>query len=330
MNDTDLIAASEGGNAEGGLSGAEIVSYKGFARDWTCRGFQFEAGKTYEHDGEVAAFHACEHPLDVFLYYPPAESVFAEVRQSGSLSRNADDTKVASGKITITAELHLHEMIQRAVKYVSDRATNTKEATVSGEREAASATGYSGAASATGNSGAASATGDRGAASATGNSCAASATGNRGAASATGYSGAASATGNSGAASATGDRGAASATGYSGAASATGDSGAASATGTSGAASATGNRGAASATGDSGAASATGYIGAASATGKCSTAMACGYGGRAAASEGSAIFLVERNGDWEITAVFAGIAGRDGIKPDTFYTLRNGQPKEVA
>ena len=99
------------------------------------------------------------------------------------------------------------------------------------------------------------------------------------------------------------------------------------ATGDRGAASATGDRGAASATGDRGAASATGYSGAASATGKHSVAMASGWNGKAMAAEGCAIFLVERDDETDaILNVFAGIAGRDGIEPDAFYTLRDGKP----
>ncbi len=125
---------------------------------------------------------------------------------------------------------------------------------------------------------------------------------------------------------ATGELGAASATGYQGAASATGELGAASATG---------NRGAASATGNRGAASATGYQGAASALGKHSAAMAAGFNGKAQAVEGSAIFLVERIDDFgpdhgKIVHAWAGIAGVNGIKPGVFYTLRDGQPVEVA
>jgi hypothetical protein len=112
----------------------------------------------------------------------------------------------------------------------------------------------------------------------------------------------------------------ASATGTRGAASATGDQGAASATGDQGAASATGTRGAASATGTRGAASATGYQGAASAT---------GYAGKVSGAAGNALFLVERDGDYNIVAVWAGIAGRDDIKPDTWYTLQGGKPVEV-
>ena len=265
-----------------------VVAYKGFDRNLQCRGFQYEIGKEFVHDGEVKAceggFHACEHPLNVFGYYAPSESRFCVVELSGELSRHGDDTKIAAGRIRIKAEIGIPQLVADAVRWVMDRCT---------PENTAHATGYRGAASATGTQGAA------------------SATGNWGAASATGYQGAASATGDQGAASATGDQGAASATGYRGAASATGYRGAASATGYRGAASATGTQGAASATGTQGA------------------AMSAGYDGRVMGADGNALFLVERNDDYEIVAVWAGIAGRDGIKPDTWYALRNGKPVEV-
>jgi hypothetical protein len=177
-----------------------VTSVKGFDKDLKCRGFQFAICETYEVSGEVKAcengFHAIEgHPLEVFGYYAPAGSRFCEVKQFGPLARHDRDSKLASAKITIGVELHIHELIQRAVKWVFDKATpeNTEHAT-----------------------------GDYGAASSTGNRGAASSTGNRGAASSTGYQGAASSTGNRGAASSTGDYGAASSTGYQGAAMASG------------------------------------------------------------------------------------------------------------
>ena len=201
------------------------MNYKGMDKDMKCRGFLYEVGKEYETDKAVACecgFHACEYPLDVFNYYPPAGSRFFEVEQSGELSKNDDDSKVASTKIKIGAELNIAGLVKAAVEYTKERCT---------QREGERATGDQGAASAAGTRGAASATGYQGAASATGDQGAASAAGTRGAASATGYQGAASATGDQGAASATGYQGAASATGYQGAASAAGTRGAASATG---------------------------------------------------------------------------------------------------
>ena len=156
------------------------MNYKGMDKDMKCRGFQYEVGKEYETDKAVACecgFHACEYPLDVFNYYPPAGSRFFEVEQSGELSKNDDDSKVASTKIKIGAELNIAGLVKAAVEYTKERCTQ-------GEGE--KATGTQGAASATGTQGAASATGDYGAASATGDYGAASATGTRGAASATG------------------------------------------------------------------------------------------------------------------------------------------------
>ena len=30
-----------------------IKGYKVFNHDWTCRGFQYEVGKTFKHDGNI-------------------------------------------------------------------------------------------------------------------------------------------------------------------------------------------------------------------------------------------------------------------------------------
>jgi hypothetical protein len=189
-----------------------IIAFKGFDKNLQCRGMQYAIGQTFEHVGEVKAchggLHACEYPLDVFSYYPPATSRFAVVKAYGTVSREDDgDTKIASAKLTIEAEIGIPELVQRAIEWITSRCK---------PEDTVHATGYQGAASATGNRGAASATGYQGAASATGYQGAASATGNQGAASATGNQGAASATGNQGAASATGKASVAMATGWEG------------------------------------------------------------------------------------------------------------------
>jgi hypothetical protein len=182
-----------------------IEAIKGFDANFRCRGFQFEVGQTYEHDGPVdvceSGFHAVEgHPLDVLRYYPPVGSRFAIVQQGGALSRNSDGSKLASARITISAELSLGDLAQRAVKWVIDRAKwidgpvarkNNGASAASGTQGAATAIGYHGAATASGTQGAATASGYQGAATASGYQGAATASGTQGAATASGYHGAA-------------------------------------------------------------------------------------------------------------------------------------------
>ena len=78
--------------------------------------------------------------------------------------------------------------------------------------------------------------------------------------------------------------------------------------------------------GDRSAATNTGYQSAATNTGKESVAMASGYQGRVSGADGCALFLVERDDNYKIIAAWAGIVGRDRIKPGVFYTLKDGKP----
>ena len=165
-----------------------ITSYKGFSKDMTCRGFQYEEGKDYETDRAEACktgFHACEYPLDCFGYYSPASSEFHVVEQSGELSGNDGDSKVASTKIHIGAKISIAGMVKAAIEFTMSRIK--PEAKSDEKYGASSATGNCGASSATGNYGASSATGDYGASSATGYKGASSATGSCGASVVTGY-----------------------------------------------------------------------------------------------------------------------------------------------
>ncbi|MGS6494971.1 DUF7666 domain-containing protein [Pseudomonas aeruginosa] len=170
-----------------------VTAYKGFKQDLTCRGYQFEIGGTYKHEGEVEAcasgFHSCEYPLDVFGYYAPGDSRFAIVKASGQLSRHDDDSKIASATLVVEAEISMPTMISRAIDWIMARLDNSVEQTVvgdtasnTGDHSAASNTGDYSAASNTGDYSAASNTGYQSAASNTGDYSAASNTGNRSAA----------------------------------------------------------------------------------------------------------------------------------------------------
>ena len=277
-----------------------IKSYKGFNKDMTCRGFQYEEGKEYEEETADAChsgFHACEYPLDCLGYYSPNESVYHEVEQNGEFDRGEDDSKVASTKIKIGARLDISGLVKAAIDFTMSRV----------KKEAESDEDY-GASSATGNCGASSATGDCGASSATGN-C--------GASSATGYKGASSATG---------DYGASSATGYKGASSATGDYGASSATGNCGASSATGYKGASSANDSESVAVAWGYKG--KAMGVIGSHIVLAEWKYIGSKEDDRYDRAEQEA-WEFVGAKMFRVDGEKVKPDTWYRLENGELVEV-
>ena len=128
-----------------------ITAFKGFNKNLQCRGYQYEIGKAYKHEGEVEAcasgFHSCEFPLDVFNYYAPAGSRFAIVTASGELSRHGSDSKVASAELTIQAEIGIPKLVEKAVEFIISKCDFSGAATNTGDCSAATNTGYKSAAS---------------------------------------------------------------------------------------------------------------------------------------------------------------------------------------
>jgi len=174
-----------------------VQAVKGFDKDWTCRGFRFEVGQEYRHDGIVklcnSGFHACTYPLDVFGYYAPADSKYAGVTLHEPVVNNDGDSKIASAHITINDEIKLPEIVRRSVEWILSRIEPGKplgedrsRATNTGNQSAATNTGDQSAATNTGSWSAATNTGHRSAATNTGSWSAATNTGDRSAATNTG------------------------------------------------------------------------------------------------------------------------------------------------
>ena len=161
-----------------------MKAYKGFNADMTCRGFQFEEGKTYEHEGEVklfeSGFYACEDPLDIFGYYAPSGSEFHEVELEGVSDECKEETNVVAKKITIGTRLGIDKIIKACVEFRFSKLE--KELKNSGYKGVASNYGYKGAASNSGDCGIASNSGYKGVASNSGKYGAASNSGDCGAA----------------------------------------------------------------------------------------------------------------------------------------------------
>ena len=136
---------------------AKIIGFKGFDKNLQCRGHQYEIGKTYETDKQPVrctenGFHFCENPMDVFRYYAPGDSRFAEVEGGGEMDReDGGDSKVAVSKLHIGAEIGLQGLIKAGVKFTLDRVKwdDAKESNT-GYQSAATNTGYQSAASAEG------------------------------------------------------------------------------------------------------------------------------------------------------------------------------------
>jgi len=91
-----------------------VKGYKVFNPDWTCNGFQYEVGKTYEEDVSPSVcgrgFHFCKRAVDCFNYYPfdPLNKV-AEVIALGEIDEEHD--KCCTNKIHIVREITWEEVL---------------------------------------------------------------------------------------------------------------------------------------------------------------------------------------------------------------------------
>ena len=130
---------------------AEIIkAVKGFNQDMTCTPtkdvkFQYEEGKTYEE--EVAdvcnqGFHACELPINAFIYYPPTKSIYHEVEMFGKID-SSESNKTCSSKIKIGAKIDIAGIIKASIDIIRRKA----------EEESSASSGNYGNAASSGNCG---------------------------------------------------------------------------------------------------------------------------------------------------------------------------------
>ena len=104
----------------------KIIAYKGFDENLCCRGFQYEIGKEYVQEGEIecceSGFHACTNPFDVLDYYPSdIKNRFCVVEQSGTIKTGNDDSKQASSKIKIKAEIGMAGLFKAGVEWIKEK-----------------------------------------------------------------------------------------------------------------------------------------------------------------------------------------------------------------
>ena len=108
----------------------KIIGYKAFDKNFKCQNYQFEVGKTYEHESEIklcsSGFHFCKYPLSVFNYYNITDNIkFAEIETEliDDVEEKYDDNdinqeKLVTEKIKIKKELSLSELIKAQIDFI--------------------------------------------------------------------------------------------------------------------------------------------------------------------------------------------------------------------
>ena len=91
-----------------------MKGYKVFNKDWTCREFQYEVGKTYEMKEDPvcckSGFHFCGKLIDCFNHYDfDSENKVAEIEAMGAIDK--ENSKFCTNKIKIIRELTWHEVL---------------------------------------------------------------------------------------------------------------------------------------------------------------------------------------------------------------------------
>ena len=95
----------------------KVRGFKVFNPDWTCRGYQFEVGKTFEEDVipkccEIG-FHFCIKAADCFDYYGfYSGNKVAEVIALGDIDYQSNDSKACTNKIKIMREIPWDEVLR--------------------------------------------------------------------------------------------------------------------------------------------------------------------------------------------------------------------------
>ena len=115
------------------INNINMKAYKGFNKDFTCRGFQFEEGKEYEEEKAVLCekgFHACTNPLDVLNYYNDMEGKYCEVElYEVSNDKKENDSKICGKRIKINAEIGFVGLFKMGIEWLKEQTIFSKNDT---------------------------------------------------------------------------------------------------------------------------------------------------------------------------------------------------------
>ena len=170
----------------------EVKGYKGFDKDFKCKGKQYAENTEYDEGGGNVCgpgmMHFCETPLDVLNYYPILDddcnfNRFAEVTAKGAVQRQGD--KRATKKLKVGAELSLGDFIKASAAECIERVG--KDPKASGDASQLAALGYGSQLAASGDGSRLAASGDASQLAASGDGSRLAASGYRSQLAASGY-----------------------------------------------------------------------------------------------------------------------------------------------
>lgn len=105
-----------------------MKGFKGFEKDFSCKGKQYEENTTYEEHGvgccHKGVMHFCEDPWEVLNHYDLVDdngnfSEFAEVEALGQVWN--DGEKRATNKIHIGAKLGLKGFLKACIDFTLEK-----------------------------------------------------------------------------------------------------------------------------------------------------------------------------------------------------------------
>ena len=98
----------------------KIKAFKGFNKDLTCRGFQYEEGKDFHTEKAeygIEGFHAHRYPLDCLIQHDPSRGVFCEVELSGNIKKGKN-AGICATDIKIGKRVSISDLAYAAISFI--------------------------------------------------------------------------------------------------------------------------------------------------------------------------------------------------------------------
>lgn len=320
-----------------------IVGYKAFNHDLTCRDFHYEVSKTYTLEGDIKicekGFHFCSNfPFDVLNFYPIIDEngeMIRFARVSSPLSKTfSENSKTVTSTITIVEELSFHDLVDEQICQTfmitgkDTRITDSDEDTqmaASGDFAQINASNAYTQMAATGDYVKSSASGDYAQMAASGNHSQMAASGDYTLMTASGNHAKMGASGDDAQMAASGDDAQMATSGGRAKMAASGDYVKMAASGDRAKMAATGDYVKMAASGNHAKMAASGNYVKMVATGENSVIAISGLNGCFKGINGTFVSCADFGGDGKCTGFVSGCVGQDGLRENTWYTVRNGK-----